>query len=112
LLRLADWLAETGRRQESIRVLRDVLMVTPLNTEVHEKLGAQLLAEGQAEAAVEEFEINLTMNPHDRAAAHYRLATAYRQLDDTARVREHLLYALEIAPNYREAQQMLLEILR
>ncbi len=34
------------------------------------------------------------------------------RLDDRSRCREHLLYALEIAPNYREAQQLLLEIVR
>ena len=43
---------------------------------------------------------------------HYRLATTYRKLEDDAKTREHLLYALETAPHYREAQQLLLEILR
>ena len=52
------------------------------------------------------------MNPHDLAEAHFRLAKAYFAADDRSRCREQLLYALEIAPNYREAQQLLLEIVR
>ena len=61
-------------------------------------------------AALREYEASLAMNPHDQAASHYRLATAYRQLEDDAKTLEHVLYALEIAPHYRQAQQLLLEI--
>ena len=52
------------------------------------------------------------MQPHDQAAAHYRLAKAYFDLHERDKSREHLLYALEIAPHYREAQDLLLEIVR
>jgi Tfp pilus assembly protein PilF len=41
---------------------------------------------------------------------HYRLARAYLGLDDRERGREQLLYALEIAPHYRDAQKLLLEM--
>jgi tetratricopeptide (TPR) repeat protein len=71
-----------------------------------------LLEAGMPAEALREFQAFLALNPHDQAAAHYRLATAYRALENGAKAREHLLYALEIAPHYREAQQMLLEILR
>jgi tetratricopeptide (TPR) repeat protein len=109
---LARRLDERGRRPDAIAVLEDLLGVVPLDTQLHADLGDWLLAEGQAEAALREYQAFLAMNPHDQAAAHYRLATAYRQLDDAARTREHLLYALEIAPHYREAQDLLLEIAR
>jgi Tfp pilus assembly protein PilF len=46
------------------------------------------------------------------ADAHFRLAKAYLAGNDRPKSREHLLYALEIAPHYREAQQLLLEIVR
>jgi Tfp pilus assembly protein PilF len=52
------------------------------------------------------------MNPHDLADAHYRLAKALFAAGDKGKSREQLLYALEIAPHYREAQQLLLEIVR
>jgi Tfp pilus assembly protein PilF len=52
------------------------------------------------------------MAPQDMADAHYRLAKAYFAASDKTSSREHLLYALEIAPHYREAQQLLLEVVR
>jgi len=93
-------------------VLEDLLGVVPLDIELHEELGDLLLAESRTADALREFKAVLALDPIDRAAAHYRLATAYRQLDDAAKTREHLLYALEIAPHFREAQQLLLEIAR
>jgi tetratricopeptide (TPR) repeat protein len=112
LIRLGRWLAEAGERTAAIDVFEDVLLVAPLNEAVHAELGDWLLAEGRAEQALAEYEALFAMQPHDQAAAHFRLARAYSQLDDLPRAREHLLYALEIAPHYREAQQLLLEIVR
>jgi tetratricopeptide (TPR) repeat protein len=71
-----------------------------------------LLDRGDAEQALAEYEALFAMNPHDQAGVHFRLAKAFLQLQDRGRSREHLLYALEIAPHYREAQQLLLEIVR
>ncbi|HSG64949.1 MAG TPA: tetratricopeptide repeat protein [Gammaproteobacteria bacterium] len=109
---LARRLDERGRRADAIAVLEDLLGVVPLDVQLHADLGDWLLAEGRAEPALREYQAFLAMNPHDQAAAHYRLATAYRRLEDAAKTREHLLYALEIAPHYREAQELLLEIAR
>jgi tetratricopeptide (TPR) repeat protein len=109
---LARRLAGHDRRPEAIGVLEDLLGVVPLDTELHAELGGWLLDAGRATDALREYQAALALNPVDQAAAHFRLATAYRQLDDAARTREHLLYALEIAPHYREAQQLLLEITR
>ncbi len=112
LRRLGAWLDEAGRREDAIAVYNDLIMVTPLDAEVHATLGDWMLAEGMAEGALREYRALLAMNPHDLAGAHYRLATAFLELEDQARTREHLLYALETAPHYREAQQLLLEIVR
>jgi tetratricopeptide (TPR) repeat protein len=109
---LASRLDEQGRRSDAIAVLEDALGVVPLDIDVHEDLGDFLLAESRNEEALREFQAVLALDPIDQAGAHYRLATAYRELDDAAKTREHLLYALEIAPHYREAQQLLLEIAR
>jgi len=109
---LARRLDERGQRPDAIGVLEDLLGVVPLDAELHNQLGDWLLAEERPADALREYQAVLAMNPLDQAAAHYRLATAYRALDDAAKTREHLLYALEIAPHYREAQQLLLEIMR
>ena len=112
LRRLGTWLHEAGRPSDAIAVYDDLIMVTPLDAEVHTTLGDWMLAEGMAAGALREFRALMAMQPYDMASTHYRLASAYLELEDQARTREHLLYALEIAPHYREAQQLLLEIVR
>ena len=112
LISLAKSLAEASRNDDAIKVLEDVLMVAPLREEVHSELGDRLLEAGDAKRAIVEFRALLAMNPHDLSDAHYRLAKAYFAAEDRASSREHLLYALEIAPGFREAQQLLLEIVR
>jgi len=112
LLALARSLDEAERKADALDVLEDVLLVAPLRPEVHLTLGEALLAAGRATDAVVEYRALLAMQPHDLADAHYRLAKAYAAAEDRARSREHLLYALEIAPHYREAQQLLLEVVR
>ncbi len=109
---LARRLDERGRKADAIDVLDDLLGVVPLDSELHVQLGDWLMDESRATEALREYQAVLALNPHDQAGAHYRLATAYRQLENADKTREHLLYALEIAPHYREAQQLLLEIAR
>jgi tetratricopeptide (TPR) repeat protein len=110
LIQLARWLTEDGPRDEALDVYADILLVAPLNEGVHEDYGDLLLEAGRADEALSEFEAAFAMQPHDQAAAHLRLAKAYLQLEEGELAREHLLYALEIAPNYREAQRLLLEM--
>ena len=112
LRRLGTWLHEAGRADAAIAVYDDLIMVTPLDAEVHATLGDWMLAEGMADGALREYRALMAMQPHDLAGTHYRLARAHLELEDQAGTREHLLYALEIAPHYREAQQLLLEIVR
>jgi tetratricopeptide (TPR) repeat protein len=112
LIALARQLGDAGRTDESIEVFEDVLMVAPLRAEVHRDFGDRLAAANRPREALVEYQAFLAMNPQDLAEAHYRLAKTYVALDDRAKGREHLLYALEIAPHYREAQQLLLEVVR
>ncbi len=112
LIALARALGDAGRTDESIDVFEDVLMVAPLRAEVHRDFGDRLASANRQREALVEYQALLAMNPQDLADAHYRVAKTYVALEDKAKGREHLLYALEIAPHYREAQQLLLEIVR
>ena len=112
LIALARSLGDAGRTDESIDVFEDVLMVAPLRAEVHRDFGDRLMAANRPRDALVEYQAFLAMDPQDLAEAHYRLAKTYVALDDKAKGREQLLYALEIAPHYREAQQLLLEVVR
>ena len=112
LFTLARALTTANRKDEAIDTYKDLLMVAPLRSGVHLEFGDLLAAESRWQEALLEYKALLAMNPQDLAEAHYRLAKTYVALEDKTKGREHLLYALEIAPHYREAQQLLLEIVR
>jgi tetratricopeptide (TPR) repeat protein len=112
LMRLANWMYGKGRIAESIEVLQNVIMVEPLDRTVHGKLGDMLLESGDAAAALREFEVALALEPHDKATAYYRLAQAYYQTGKTDEARDKLLLALDVAPGFRPAQRLLLELTR
>ena len=111
LMRLARWLVEDGDNATAIEVYEAVLLVSPLDEAVHAELGDLLLDVRPADA-LREFTVLAALEPHDRASVDLRLARAHLALDDSDQALEHLMYALEIAPQYREAQQLLLEIVR
>ena len=52
----------------------------------------------------------LALNPLDRASAQYDLAQAYFGAGQRDKASEHVLASLEIAPGYRPAQKLLLEL--
>jgi tetratricopeptide (TPR) repeat protein len=110
LRRLADTLDADGQRDRAIEVAEDLLLVAPLDEQLHADLGDWLLDADRPQEALAEYQAYAAMKPHDQAAVHYRLARAYLGLDDRERGREQLLYALEIAPHYRDAQKLLLEM--
>jgi len=112
LRKLAAWLEEAGRREEAMTVLDELLYVWPADEQLHSDLGDWLLANEQPRDALREFNVLLGMDPHDKAAAYFRLAETYHKMDDSQRTRRNLLMSLEIAPTYKPAQRLLLEIAR
>jgi Flp pilus assembly protein TadD len=86
--------------------------VDPFDQELHGMLGELLLDGGRAEEALQEFSVALALDPHDKAIAHYRLAMAHHELGDKSQTQNHLLQALDVAPNYRPAQRLLLEMVQ
>ena len=112
LMRLANWMYGKGRVAESIDVMQDVIMVEPLDQAVHGKLGDMLLEAGDPAEALRDFEIALDLDPHDKATAFYRLAQAYYQTGNIDQARDRLLLALDVAPGFRPAQRLLLELMR
>lgn len=108
--KLAELLEASGRRKEAIQTLEEALQVSMYDVGIHERLGSWHLEEGNAKEAVREYRAALSLNPADRAEAHYQLAMAYQKLADARNARREILSALEIAPGYRPAQQLLLEL--
>lgn len=112
LKRLAAWLEADGRRSDAIEVLALVNLVQPLDPQLHDTLGRYLLDAGRPREALREFEAHLALDPHDKATAYYSLARAHHQLGDDETSRDTLLLALDVAPGYRPAQRLLLELMR
>ncbi len=112
LQQLARWLVDAGRSDDAINVLQAVNLVDPLSQAVHGELGDLLLSRDRAEDAMREYRVALALDPHDKATAYYRLAKAYHVLGDREASQQQLLLALDVAPNFRPAQRLLLEIMR
>jgi tetratricopeptide (TPR) repeat protein len=112
LKQLGAWLHEAGRADEAIDVLQSVNFVDPLDQELHGKLGDMLLGANRAAEALREYKVALALDPHDKATANYRMASAYHQLGDNEQTQDYLLQALDVAPNFRPAQKLLLDLMR
>ncbi len=112
LKKLATLLEEAGRPGDAALALDRITYIFPVDQELHQRLGALWLAQGNRDGAIREFTAALASKPLDLAASHYNLARAYRSADRPADAKEQLLLALEAAPGFRPAQRMLLELSR
>jgi len=112
LKRYADLLQDDGDDNLAIEVLETAVMVQPLDNPLHENLGELLLAEGDPRGALREFEIVLAQDAYDKANAYFQIARAHQALGDTRATRDNLLLALDVAPGFRDAQRMLLDVMR
>ncbi len=109
---LADLLIEAGEPAEAARVLGQVVHVHPYEIEDRERLAALMAELGDGAGEVRERRAVLALEPVDRAAAHYRLARALVRAGDRPSARSAVLAALEIAPNYEAALDLLLSLRR
>jgi Flp pilus assembly protein TadD len=82
----------------------------PFDADAHGLLGRRLLASGEARAAVIEFQAALALGPANRAEAHTDLAEALLKSGRNADARTHVMAALQEAPTYARAQDLLLSI--
>jgi tetratricopeptide (TPR) repeat protein len=112
LLALGEDYRARGESEAALEVLQDVIWSDPFMEEVHLQLGDLYLETGNAPKALREYEVLLALDPIDKAQANLKLATAYRALGDGEHTMEYLMTALDLAPQYRPAQQLLLELTR
>jgi tetratricopeptide (TPR) repeat protein len=106
----AKLLDEAGKKKEAQAALQRMNFIWPLDTELHERLGALMLENGDAKDAVREFQALVAMHPIDVAGSHYNLAKAYKAAGQKDQAREEAVSALEAAPNFKPAQKLLLEV--
>ena len=95
---------------EAAGALERAILIHPFDPEPHARLAELAAALGRPALEVRERRALVALRPVDRAGALYRLAVAQRRAGDATGARRSVLAALEIAPGYAEAQDLLLEL--
>ena len=91
-------------------VFQRIVAVDPFDAEAHAALGRISLDRNDAETAIREFKAVIALKPVDLAAAYTDLAESYLRGGRRPEARKQTLAALEIAPSYERAQDLLLKI--
>jgi Tfp pilus assembly protein PilF len=109
---LAALMRESGAREPARMspVYARIAAIDPFDAEAHAVLGRLAMERNEAEIAAREFRTVLALNPVDRAAAHTDLAESYFKSGKKADAKKQTLAALEIAPTYERAQELLLKL--
>ena len=108
--RLAQLRADRGDIEGAVEALDAAIYIYPYDIELHRQLAGYLAELGRWQQAARERRAVLALDPVDLAEAHYQLAKTYQRSGDRSSAREQILYALEIAPNYYRAQELLLAL--
>jgi tetratricopeptide (TPR) repeat protein len=111
LKRLATLEESRGQTDEAVATLERLNYIYPVkDEELHHRLGDLLFQEKQYDGAIREYNALAASNPVDKAGAEFSLAQAYFAAGKRDKAEEWVLAALEIAPGYRPAQKLLLQL--
>jgi len=91
-------------------IYQRIAAIDPFDAEAHTMLGRFALQRNDADAASREFRTVIALGPVDRAVAYTDLAESYFKGGKRAEAKKQTLNALEIAPSYERAQELLLRI--
>ena len=106
---LAEAALQNGELDRAEYYIDRALQVDPYRTDVHQLKARYAQHIGDTELAVTEYEVLLKLDINDPVEAQTDLAQAYLDNGQFSEARQSVLYALEIAPSYRRAQQVLLQ---
>jgi tetratricopeptide (TPR) repeat protein len=109
-LALAELLEQLGDDRGAAAALERAVYITPYDLEVHARLAALLSRTADRAKAVRERRAVVALAPVDRSEALYQLALAYYEAGDMSAARREVLRALEVAPNFERAQELLLKV--
>ena len=87
-----------------------VVAIDPFDSATHAALGRLLLERREYPTAIRELRAALASSPADRAVVHCDLAEAYLGAKQPDQAKRQTLAALEIAPGYERAQNLLLKL--
>jgi cellulose synthase operon protein C len=107
-LLLANEALQSGDLEQADYYVARAIAVNPYRAEIH-RAGAKLATErGDTALAVREYEVLLVLDQNDPVDARTNLAQAYLDNDQAEDARLSILRALETAPGYERAQEILL----
>jgi cellulose synthase operon protein C len=110
LKQLAALQQDSVQLQQAEITLRKLNYIFPEDQEIHRRMGDLLLKAGDTNGAIREYKALLELKPADSAESHYQLAKAFSAAHRINEAKDQVLLALEAAPNYKPAQQLLLQL--
>jgi tetratricopeptide (TPR) repeat protein len=96
--------------QGTAEALELAMYISPYDMAAHEKLAALYASAGNRAGAIRERQAIVALQPVDIAEARYQLALAYHEAGDNGNARREVLRALEQAPSFAKAQELLLKL--
>jgi tetratricopeptide (TPR) repeat protein len=107
---LAELVSPLGDATRAEDAYRRLVAIDPFDREAEAQLGRLALKRKDTATALRSFKSVLGANPPDRAQAHVELAEAHLAAGQYAEAKKQTLAALEIAPSFERAQDLLLKI--
>ncbi|HEV2136106.1 MAG TPA: hypothetical protein VGR47_17845 [Terracidiphilus sp.] len=111
LKRLAALDEAGGEKAKAAATLERINYIYPVKDEdLHRRLGDLLYALKDYDGSVREYKALVASQPVDKAGAEFALAQAYFAAGKKDKAEDSVLAALEIAPGFRPAQKLLLQL--
>ncbi|HEV3485644.1 MAG TPA: tetratricopeptide repeat protein, partial [Vicinamibacterales bacterium] len=107
--RLAALVTKAGDDEAAAFAYGRIVALDPFDAEGHTGLGRLALKKKDVTTAMREFKSALAIGPADRASAHCDLGETYLLAGQPADAKREALAALEIAPSFERAQELLLQ---
>jgi tetratricopeptide (TPR) repeat protein len=99
-----------GERQQALDALQASFYISPFDYKLHTQAGELSVELKDYGKALTEFQVALALAPPNVAEANYNIASAYYALGRQPEAKRAVLRALEAAPRYEKAQELLLRI--
>src|SRR5581483_1091583 len=109
---LARLETDTKNIDQAKLTLKKLTYIYPEDEETHRMLAKLALESGEVNLAVRESQASLALKPADAAETHYELAQALSAAHRVSEAKDQVILALEAAPDFKPAQQLLLQLSR
>lgn len=99
-----------GEQRQALDALQASFYINPFDYKLHNQAGELSVELKDYAKALREFQVALALAPPNVAEANYNIAAAYHALGRQPEAKRAVLRALEAAPRYEKAQELLLRI--